>query len=256
MDSFERDYINFIDKHLSAPLTINTFYHYTTMKALDGIIRENPEEGKEICLWATHNHCLNDTAELIPGAIIQEQLLSMIFKNSKENENRKKVIDRMKDLYILSLSQEKNSLPMWNAYADKGNGVAIGLKRQKSINFEDIVVKCCYGSISEYLERQNKLLPILLSIYLPQIVKDEAFAYENEVRIVGYFKDAPTKYRDKNGLKIPYKEIFFPKEQLESITLGPCISTNENEEILIDFLKSRGMQNVIIKKSKIPYRNI
>lgn len=257
MNSFEKDYINYLDKHISAPLEIETFYHYTTMDALlNGIIRKDSKDSGYVCLRATHNRFFNDPSELIPGALIQEQLLEMLSKDISHEESRKKVINRMKGLFILSFSQNNTSLPMWTAYADKGRGVALGFKRQKSRNFQDIVIKCSYGGVSQHLEKKQMLLALLIAIYLPQIVKDEAYAYEQEVRLVGYFQNLPTLYRQKGDLRIPYKEILFHKGQLESITLGPCISTDEEVDTLRQFLDNSGFEHVIIKKSQIPYRNL
>lgn len=258
MDTFELSCINYIDKHLSAPIGVNTFYHYTTMEALEGILCEHPEKGKEVCLWATHNRYFNDPEELKTGAWMQTKILSGLRPEATREENETKVINRLKDLYIISLSQVGDSLPMWNAYADKGNGVALGFKRLKSRNLEDVVVKCCYEpkELSQYIEEPHKILALLFSIYAPRIIKNDSYDYEKEVRLIGRFEEQPVLYRKKGYKNIPYKEIYFSKDQIESITLGPCFSTDENAAILKEFLDGRGLKHVEIKQSKIPYRNI
>jgi hypothetical protein len=258
MDTLELSCIDYIDKHLSAPIGVNTFYHYTTMEALDGILREHPQKGKEICLWATHNRYFNDPEELITGAWMQSEILYNLRPEFPRDEYEKKVIDRLKDLYILSLSQARDSLPLWNAYADKGNGVALGLKRQRSRNLQDVVVRCCYQpeELSKFVDEPYVMLTRLFTIYAPRIIKNDSYEYEKEVRVIGSFDESPILHRKKGYIKIPYKEVYFSKDQLESITLGPCVSTDENVAALKEFLICRGFEHVKIEKSEVPYRNL
>jgi hypothetical protein len=43
----------------------NLIYHYTSLDALfNGILVPNPQQHKEICLWATHSNYLNDKSEI------------------------------------------------------------------------------------------------------------------------------------------------------------------------------------------------
>ena len=83
-----------------------------------------------------------------------------------------------------------------------------------------------------------------------------SFEYENEIRLIGDFKKEPVKFREKNGYIIPYKEIYFSKKQIKSITLGPCQNLDKAEYSLRQFLDSKGFEHVMIHKSIIPYRNI
>lgn len=91
---------------------------------------------------------------------------------------------------------------------------------------------------------------------MPQMLKDKAYDYEKEIRLIGDFKDAPIKFREKNGYVIPYKEVYFAKEHIKTIKLGPCMNQGNAEFSLRHFLDSRGFEHVKIEKSEIPYRNL
>lgn len=256
----EQNLIYYIDKHLSADVGVDTFYHYTTVDALvNGITRDNPQKGKEICLRATHCDFVNDPSEISWGAGFIELFLS---KCQNEVTEKQRILERYKNLYLISFSQVPNSLPMWNTYANKSTGIAIGFKRIMSLSLSELVLKCWYDPkkilniIDEDIQSKYKILSFLCTAFLPQMLKHEAYTYEQEVRFIGEFKDSPTKFREKNGYVIPYKEVFFPKEQIESITLGPCAHQEIAESSLRQLLDSRGLGDVKIIKSDIPYRNL
>lgn len=105
-------------------------YHYTTVDALLGILR-----GKEkICLWATDFRYLNDPSEFYVG---------IKFVNSYIHEVEQKLGIKEKDSIrekfiwqnvlefkgfssmIISLSENIDSLPMWNMYGKNGKGLVL-----------------------------------------------------------------------------------------------------------------------------------
>lgn len=263
-DKFEQEILEVMDIFVSADKDVDTFYHYTTIDALiNGIISEKPKKGREVCLRATHSRFVNDPEEIIKGARLFAQVIGQKDSSKLEDEHFKGIIRMYDNLFLISFSEDNDSLPLWNTYANRSTGVAIGLERIKSLSIKDIVVKCIYGAdafkkrLKMYLDSDKLKIGSYLLIYsFAQLLKNEAFAYEKEIRLIGDFKRVPIKFREKNGYIIPYKEIYFAKEQIKSITLGPCQNMDNAEYSLRQFLDSRGFNHVKINKSRIPYRNI
>lgn len=254
----------FFDCFMSADVKIDTFYHYTTIDALvNGITKEDTEAGKEICLRATHSRFVNDPEEIKKGV----RLISLLLEQHSPSKSQEKYFREIMRLYenqfLISFSENEDSLPMWNAYSNRSTGIAIGFDRIKSRSTKDVVLKCWYDTtefakeMEYYLNSENfEIVSFALLKYMPQILKNQAFDYEKEIRLIGDFKDAKVKFREKNGYIIPYKEIYFSKEQVNTITLGPCQYPENAEFSLRQLLNSRGFEHVKIKKSLIPFRNI
>lgn len=264
MDNFVENFIDVMDIFMSADEDVDTFYHYTTIDALiNGIIRENATKGKEVCFRASHSRFVNDPEEIIKGARLIAHVMEERDSSKSYEDYLANILQRYDNLYLISFSENNDSLPMWNTYANKSTGIAIGVERLKSISVTDLVGKCLYGTdtfinrLKMYMDSKKLKLGSYLLIYsFLQMLKNEDFAYENEIRLIGDFKELPTKFREKNGYIIPYKEVFFAKEQIKSITLGPCLNLREAEFSLRQFLDSRGFEHVKIYHSKIPFRNI
>ena len=51
------------------------FYHYTSLEALKGILKEKPLENQELCFWATRYDCFEDTDEYLFGVDTLKRLL-------------------------------------------------------------------------------------------------------------------------------------------------------------------------------------
>lgn len=261
---FEQEILEVMDIFVSADKDVDTFYHYTTIDALiNGIIPTKPKKGKEVCLRATHNRFVNDPEEIIKGARLYAQIIAQKDSSKSEDEHFKNIMRMYDNLFLISFSEENDSLPMWNTYANRSTGITIGFERVKSMSITDIVVKCIYGTdtfskrLKMYMDSDKLKIGSYLLIYsFAQMLKNEAFAYENEIRLIGDFKKVPIKFREKNGYIIPYKEIYFAKEQVKSITLEPCQNMDNSEYSLRKFLDSRGFEHVKINKSSIPYRNM
>ena len=87
-------------------------------------------------------------------------------------------------------------------------------------------------------------------------MKDEAFFEENEFRYiyVASKKDINgIKYRSKDSLVIPYKELNFNSNAVKSIYIGPSVNQKRNWDS-IEMLKNSVEMNFDITESKIPYR--
>ena len=254
----------FYNIFISADLNIETFYHYTTIDALvNGITKEDAETGKEICLRATHCRFVNDSEEIKKGA----QLISILLEQQDNTKTRKEHFDELmkqyENMFLLSFSENEDSLPMWNAYSNNSTGVAIGFNRIQSLSKNDVALKCWYNTKElakelKYYQHSEKyeIVSYALMKHMPQMLKNAAFEYEKEIRLIGDFKSSRVKFREKNGYIIPYKEVFFAKEQVKTITLGPCQYPENAKFSLRQLLDSRGFEHVKIIQSNIPFRNI
>ena len=280
---------------------MDTLYHYTTIDALLNMVNT---DGK-INFWATRYDYLNDGEEFKKGIKVLNTIFPKIeekFKTEKEKRISSYITDLGNELeknyklgnagfYVVSLSEEKDSLPMWRMYGNDCNGIALGLdfdtvhneydkteaaekERFRNVFYEgdkniEHTIKNIYELWQTYevqkgIELINDYANIvnLLCIY----IKSHHFAYEKEWRITLYDWDIkpedieemhykPIKFRSKNGIIIPYKEISLTTSAIKSITLGPGYDLHRSEASLKMFLKSRNIDidKVIINQSSVPY---
>ena len=161
-------------------------YHYTSLetffKLTDGI------KDNHFIFYATRILELNDKSELIYGFRKFWKLLPDIekelkidndeYKLSKLSENESTQKDGLPQLiynglansrhipFVISFSNDKDNLPMWNMYANNGYGVALGFKMQFCFSnrispnnslidltaydpLKPITLKMSYGNISK-----------------------------------------------------------------------------------------------------------
>ena len=119
-------------------------YHYTNIDNLEKIITKKDDGTPVLNIHATHCMFLNDHYENILGltilgkclTMIEEELnisppqkLSPLLMNKSDWEKRMKSFTPNigRNFYVFSSSRERDSLIMWSAYGNKGDGVAIGL---------------------------------------------------------------------------------------------------------------------------------
>lgn len=120
-------------------------YHYTSIQALEGILREFPSE-KGLCFWASRYDCFGDKKEYKIGIEAIKNLLpkleerlqpdrrvapSFEWGNIKENK-------MLPMPYVISLTKSNNNDYMWENYADHEHGVVLALDETKNISFEGI----------------------------------------------------------------------------------------------------------------------
>lgn len=249
-------------------------YYYTDIDALlNGIIVDNPAQDKEICLWATRCTHLNDKKELVEGI----NKLRMLISKAAINKLKK---DTCKG-HTLSFSRKRDSLPMWSMYGKNGAGVMLAFKTTALIDkYGDRFQPCIYTGTNydtnvfnvmkhrKWGNEYNKATPdmklkvivCMCSQYI-MLLKNGAFEYEDECRVIGigfpYFnseKERETFYRNKNSVITPYIKEYLPKTTLQEIWLGPNNNPKLSKEALEEFLKSKGLIDVKVKTSKIPYR--
>ena len=117
MDEFDKKYLSFVDKKFGAPQD-KPLYHYTSLDALvNGLIRQTNENESVVCFRATHCNYLNDPMELAIGQFFTSDFLARMFPQKTKKEWFQDLRQRYNDIYSISFSLKKDSLPMWNMYA-------------------------------------------------------------------------------------------------------------------------------------------
>ncbi len=205
-------------------------YHYTSIHVLNEIMKSGS-------IWASDCRFLNDRKEFDHAV---ELFISIL--DGKEKEVMKEALffhTFNRYPFVFCLSRSPKVLSQWRAYADDGEGVAVGFN-SRYLNshhspFSSNLVECVYEDHDQYIhdlknrcqveiddvvktykeqeainlfmeaiegrpESLNKIVSELLRI------KNPAFSEEKEVRLV---VDAPIKdvrTRVRNNLIIPYVE--------------------------------------------------
>lgn len=287
-------------------------YHYTSIDAFMGILKDCKQNDFQITLWATHSMYLNDPTEFKLGREIcreallevekeldipfQERLSNRIY-NSEEMCHQD-VMDQVYSTipekihwgmpYVISLSQNRDNLPMWNTYGRNGQGIALGFNKYRLIESEGLYIKsCCYNTFldEEYkalylrirdrwqslyknrdeIEQSNVCDLIYDSVRLTfrvemPFVKHYGYQYENEVRCIAKpYQDTKIEYRSANNMIVPYIERQIDVQCLEQIIIGPCADSERVKNSLMMYLHDQIanfdiLKNIDIIKSDIPYR--
>ncbi|WP_212768469.1 DUF2971 domain-containing protein [Pectobacterium versatile] len=232
-------------------------YHYCSPEAFVSILKN-----KKIWLSASNN--MNDYSEGTWLLKILEDVLA-VDVNPMNVDGRKKILQvfnaNRDNEYISCFSKEPDLLSQWRAYAQNGEGVAIGfdeeilsldfefsssiirvqeikyLDRNKSINL--ILEKLEKNNIHLGTEKENVSQDMLVTLgmelsLLASSVKNHAFEEESEKRIIHtpriYYIDNDIKiekainsmqHRVSNGFLTSYFELQFKPEAIVDVFLGP-----------------------------------
>lgn len=279
-----------------------TVYHYTNLEGMMGIMTNKQ-------LWMTKSDYLNDYTEIIYLSEIVEESLNLLNTKliekygqeikedkyykifweqfNKANEKSLDKTENLLELYVLSMSENQDSLTLWGNYAE-GNGYSIAFEANTLIN--DIYDELnnfyiVYGRVVYSRKAQIKLLLDFLVnafefIYglkpdinelesgLPALFKstlvsysiffkNEAFEAEEEFRIVATIEDkAKVNFRSSNGVIIPYIYPEFEKIPVKEIIIGP----KNNSDIAkggVEFYLERleyDLNTIKVIKSNVPLR--
>lgn len=201
--------------------------------------------------------------------------------------------DENHDLYIASFSESNDALNMWTYYtkSNKSDGYCIGFKPERLFSDKNVdlsIHKVFYDScekseiISKIIDKlynfyclaknQQDTEPAFYQFYISNYInvacayigcffKHSAFSVENEIRAALFFRKNESntplekKTRISQGVIIPYTELLFQKEDIESVTISPTLPRHEAESGL-SFLQQQLGYNFTIKHSTIPFRNI
>lgn len=242
-------------------------YHYTNLEGFLAIT-----EHKSFRL--TNAFYLNDKSE-IKWAI--EKAL-MHFGKEEEDANPR-LIEYLKylnhhifDIFLISFTYNKNLLSQWRAYTNKGNGVSIGIEKDKlkiiakdnNLRLVDVIYENDkHIEIIENLEKIFEASVIddeipyetLNNAFLQEMIKikSKEFQEEEEVRLISenfqYYTDPKIKYRTKSNLLIPYIEIFFDKYEaplFHEVIVGPCQHFELNWKAIQNRLSSTKLCDVTV----------
>lgn len=322
-DKKEEVYSLFEDDFKEADLNKNKFnlvlenndqpyilYHYTTFSTFKKIIEgmkneENNNYSNSLILRATKIDQLNDLKEFklateLLANLIKQHENSLNDRESKHIANKLNK-DKWKDIatfcglktlpFITSFSSNPDNLPMWQNYGDKGQGIALGIKKMKINDIWDksnkdkpIWVKCIYDesplrkkfkkAVEEYLYDiinfeggglKFKGFPniTLLSAKFSEL-KHIAFDYEQEWRLVKICSKSEAEKKKKYYKSRSYIEHRLPKNILKEIIIGPTANKNVTKKGVKNILKDVGYNVeedkanngnfVSVKCSGIPYR--
>lgn len=131
--------------------SLKSIYHYTTIEALfDGIIPKNASE--EIIFRATNSNYMNDPEELkIDIENFYEDVKHIkYFSLLSERNYFDNIVDKIDNAYLLSFSENKDFLPMWNMYAQNGNGVVLEFEKKLVTLSETPLIRCVYPRRDTY----------------------------------------------------------------------------------------------------------
>lgn len=287
-------------------------YHYTSIDGLLGMLKDCSKDNPYITMWATHSMFLNDPTEYKCGKDVCKRALLEVEDELEIDENKriskslyndKKIkSNELSDFiystipekiewgfpYIISLSRSRDSLPMWNTYAHKGQGIALGFNKYSLQKESDIDIKdCCYDDISDkkfvqlYTEIKEQFRKLygnwdnvvetnlqeliyasndlkLRDYYL--VIKHKGYKYERETRCFATKKKNEESkdvilYRNSNNMIVPYIERKINISCLNEIFIGPCANKDRMKYSLTMLLKDKvkDLERINIESSDIPY---
>lgn len=234
----------------------NLLYHYTSIQTLISILKYKDKEGHRY-LWLSDVLYLNDYKEVKDGLDLLEnrieerkyeldsrgyyKLLSIFFRNLSMLDNLHMGI------YVMSLSEKKDSLNQWRSYTPHEKGLSVGFDFSDCSGFLDKaglkLFKCIYDQ-----ENKIKLIDDLIEHFLQgfdavdvedssafyskvlkggelsffwrssmstfylflSIIKNQAFEEEQEWRLIsigGKQGYSELNYREGASMLIPYLKV-------------------------------------------------
>ncbi len=247
-------------------------FHYCSIEAFFGIIQNKS-------IWASNYKFLNDYQEIYAAKNLIEDNIDRIENKLKKEPNYKKAIEELlkslnmdKDIFIASLSTEKDLLSQWRAYANNGEGICFGFNANKLTGLNYPIVEVIYEKGAFF----NKLIQILIT-YLRKddwsnfhndldlllcSYKTKDFREEKEKRLVVI----PNSEKEKENIKfrvsgsfiVPYISIDLCSQcpfVIKEIWTGPSQKDRDVKASIMYFLDQKGFSNVKIKSSNASYRN-
>lgn len=270
--------------------TENIIYHYTSLDALISIL--NPNENQDICFWVTHAEFMNDPAEYRYAlSLLKPSLEKYERANFLESKMSEKVSNIGASLlkfapgepFLFSFSELSDDLSMWRSYGADGSGISIGLDKEiletrrydgncdflkcsysRTENIADLSVfwRDFYEALPNFIENGSidgdhffSLFKFLSHSFR---LKNKAYSSELEWRFCKYVFTEDINYRIRNGLVIPFAKLFFPKNIIKEIIIGPSAKADLSKKAIEMALKTFNYQvkKDFVKISEVPYRSI
>ena len=220
--------------------TNETYWHYTSLRALLLMFKVDMNSFKKCEVLASNIRFLNDTQEYLEGETFLKQQGAKI-KGVGE------------DIYIISFCENGDLLSQWQYYA-KDSGIAVGFKLS---NAQYVYYNCSSGDMKEqddktrplqcYYNKYDELYQdlqenlgqneqLLPPLFIP-LCKNNAFQHEKESRLVFYtIADSDIRfdfdYNTNNPIKIkPALRVQFlakdsKKRLIDKIIVGPGENQN------------------------------
>ena len=287
--------------------------HYSSIYSFEKMIQNITKRGNDYYLtfWASSIYAMNDPSEFIYGYnLLIKDILPSIEKELRIKEDRLKLSQLWRQIegvnntmewdkkligaiyeshqspFIISFSREKDFLPMWNTYSDKGKGVCLCFDnywyQYKNDNIELMhklhASEVSYGEVDksvfnvvrilyrdyykQYKDVQDRMQRVKemaqcfasLAVVASPYHKHKAYEYEKESRLIEFKKDEKeVQYRCNNwGRIIPYIEVPIKLEYLKQIIVGPCADSASIIRELKAQLSSYGITDIV--PSQIPFR--
>jgi hypothetical protein len=267
----------------SVPIS-GKLYHYTSAESLLAII-ENAKESKNFNLHLSRIDYVNDPSE---GGSIFNRVCKEYLSNEDYYSLLSPIIQQgfeIKTGYVCSMSADKDSLPLWQCYANKGVGYNIMFDakalymacNEKNIlllpviydhKFMCNIMKPTFKKLCSFRNRaKGKDLDDILNkisefiSFAKLAFKHPSYSYEREIRIATIInvKDAPDteKYKQQNGIFKPYIEISLPKSIFGGVTVGPLVEAEIAKCTVEDALKAYNFGDMVARNvdiSKAPIR--
>lgn len=115
-------------------------YHYTSFESLKGILRDSSSE-QGLCFWATRFDCFEDKEEYKLGISVIKRLLPKLEKRLQPDRRIASSFEWEEIIgnetlpfpYVVSFTDTKDNVYMWEHFACAGKGVVIELDVSKPI---------------------------------------------------------------------------------------------------------------------------
>lgn len=284
------DIVNGFIKNVDPPIV----YHYTSAAGLLGILTNKKLwfTRWDSLNDTSENLIVHDCIEEALNKYTQEP---QFFEYVKEINNIQRAskqegfIDR--NLYLASFSANADSLSMWNCYSKdtRGDGYCIGFDNPKLFRDYPVIISKVIYDKCEQMKVIYKVLERLHQIYdcfiknkdtspdtykvvaesfefvfeeISIFFKHSAFKGEEEVRAsirkrdeVETLKSIAPQIRENGAMLIPYLEMPFDKESVQSVTVSPTLANKPVYPGLLALKMKLGMGFDILQ-SEIPYRHI
>lgn len=283
-------------------------YHYTTINVLNDIINNyrESEDKNHFVLWASSAYAMNDSSEMLYGWEVTSRSFLQYEESNNVSPKRslsvfmKQIIDSdvanvfyqhfyREELtpFVLSFSENRDNLPMWSMYGEKGMGVCLCFDKERlSVVDEQFIamplLNVLYVNQSDNNENASKILgEVIANQYIDYLgkkrttfrdkvlaispalaiisayIKDFTFKYENEMRIPIRAVDIHKSVHFRTstyGNIIPFIKVPIPIKSLKEIIIGPCVQSDSIKRGLLLDMSISGLK-IPISVSNIPYRN-
>lgn len=215
-------------------------FHYTGPPGLIGILQSKS-------LWATNAGYLNDTKELRHAIDYIKNTIENRLRRNSDTDQVRALLERMLEIegaapqvYVASLTEERDLLSQWRAYCPPGGGYAVGFPSHQlqalAIAQDFLLVPCVYDH-----QRQSRIAAEIIQVQINRfcaaleaghpleevkqqiherfiedtvrygpILKHRSFAEEKEWRLISpVIQLGHPKIRYRSGLNsiIPYVEF-------------------------------------------------